>query len=341
MLAKGQGFVLNDVVASRFEAYDSLPKLYQLYTTLSRDPKLAEFSFILTWPKFKDAEKRSLYSKFACHELNFFLWKKDRAFFATVVKPYLANKKDKTFLDHWLLGDDVARYMEPWRHGRLNVVERVLLSRRIAGETDRTARHLGDLFAILPPRIERDILLFDTAVQTSDLAVESETISGRSGSAKARMLRREAVNAVESTSHGRPRRRRPRRTVRRMAGSCCRQPRPMRQRRRRCPRPKPSRSSATKPTSLVKDEAKAARVRVDGRDDGEGSMSRTGLDARRRPTYYFEQRPQAGRRSPTVPQARPDHGVGREQLLQAPHRRAARRTRHRQPVLGRLRQAHE
>ncbi len=24
----------------------------------------------------------------------------------TVVKPYLANKKDKTFLDHWLLGDD-------------------------------------------------------------------------------------------------------------------------------------------------------------------------------------------------------------------------------------------
>src|SRR6185312_14786754 len=132
VLAKGQGFVLNDVVASRFEAYDSLPKLYQLYTTLSRDPKLAEFSFILAWPKLKDAEKRSLYSKFACHELNFFLWTKDRAFFATVVKPYLTNKKDKTFLDHWLLGDDVARYLEPWRHGRLNVVERVLLSRRIA-----------------------------------------------------------------------------------------------------------------------------------------------------------------------------------------------------------------
>src|SRR6185437_460827 len=133
---------------------------------------------------------------------NFFVWKKDRAFFETVVKPYLANKKDKTFLDQWLLGDDVARYMEPWRHGRLNVVERVLLSRRIAGEPDRTARHLGDLFAILPPRIERDILLFDTAVQTSDMSVESETISGRAGATKSSLLREGGGKASESTVMG-------------------------------------------------------------------------------------------------------------------------------------------
>jgi hypothetical protein len=169
VLNAGQPFVLNDVVASRFEAYDSLPKLYTLYSTLTHDAKLAEFSFILTWPKLKEAEKRALYSKYACHELNFFLWKKDREFFDVNVKPYLANKKDKTFLDHWLLGQDVSAFMEPWRHGRLNTVERVLLSRRIAGEPDRTARHLDDLFALLPPRIERDLMLFDTAIQTSDL----------------------------------------------------------------------------------------------------------------------------------------------------------------------------
>src|SRR5439155_1282205 len=178
VLAAGQQFVLNDVVSSRFEAYDSLPKLFTLYSTLSHDPKLAEFSFILTWPKLKDAEKRTQYSKFACHELNFFLWKKDRAFFDTVVKPYLANKKDKTFLDHWLLGDDVAAYMEPWRHGRLNTVERVLLSRRIAGEPDRTARHLGDLFALLPPKFDRELMLFDTAVQTSEMNAEGGDVAG-------------------------------------------------------------------------------------------------------------------------------------------------------------------
>ncbi|MDB5306990.1 MAG: hypothetical protein JWO38_1192 [Gemmataceae bacterium] len=172
VLTPGRPFVLNDVVGSRFEAYDSLAKVYGLYATLSKDPKLAEFSFVLTWPKLKDAEKRELYSKFACHELSFFLWKKDPAFFAAVVKPYLANKKDKTFLDHWLLGDDVSAYTDPWRHGRLNTVERVLLSRRLAGEGDRTARHLDDLFRLLPPNIGRELVLFDTAVQTSELAPE-------------------------------------------------------------------------------------------------------------------------------------------------------------------------
>jgi hypothetical protein len=174
VLAQGQPFVLNDVVSSRFEAYDSLPKLYTLYSTLSHDPKLAEFAFILTWPKLKDAEKRTLYSKYACHELSYFIWSKDRPFFDLVVKPYLANKKDKTFLDHWLLGHDTSMYLEPWRHGRLNTVERVLLARRVPNEPLATARHLGDLFALLPPKLDREIKLFDTAVQTSDLGMDSD-----------------------------------------------------------------------------------------------------------------------------------------------------------------------
>src|SRR5262249_49365396 len=90
-----------------------------------------------------------------------------------VVKPYLANKKDKTFLDHWLLGDDVSGYLDPWQHGRLNTVERVLLAQRLAGEQPKTARHLGDLLALLPPNVGRDLLLFDTAIQAGEFATES------------------------------------------------------------------------------------------------------------------------------------------------------------------------
>ena len=74
--------MLADVAGSRFEAYDSLAKVYALYATLSKDPKLAEFAFVLDWPKLKAEEKRALYSKYACHELNFFLSKKDPEFFA-------------------------------------------------------------------------------------------------------------------------------------------------------------------------------------------------------------------------------------------------------------------
>src|SRR5205807_2773528 len=77
LLTPNQPFTLADVAGSRFEAYDSLAKVYALYSTLSRDPKFAEFAFVLNWPKLKPEERRSLYSKYACHELNFFLAKKD------------------------------------------------------------------------------------------------------------------------------------------------------------------------------------------------------------------------------------------------------------------------
>jgi hypothetical protein len=172
VLSPKQPFVLADIAGSRFEAYDSLAKVYGLYTTLSRDPKLAEFAFVLNWPKLKADEKRALYSKHACHELHFFMLKKDAAFFRAVVRPYLANKKDKTFLDHWLLEEDVSEYLQPWSYGRLNTVERVLLAQRLQGEPARTTRDLNDLLRLQPPNIDRFLSLFDTAVKAEALATE-------------------------------------------------------------------------------------------------------------------------------------------------------------------------
>jgi hypothetical protein len=174
LLQKGQPFVLADVAASRFEAYDSLAKVYGLYATLSRDPKLAEFAFLLNWPKLKSDEKRSLYSKHACHELHFFLARKDPEFFREVVKPYLANKKDKTFLDRWLLEGDLRAYLQPWPYGRLNAVERILLGQRIPEEPARTARDLADLLRVRPPAAERARLAFLTALQGGELNANEE-----------------------------------------------------------------------------------------------------------------------------------------------------------------------
>ena len=175
MLSANKPFVLEDAASGRFEAYDSLPRVYALYSTLSHDPKLAEFAFVLTWPTLKPEEKRALYSKYACHELNYFLLKKDPEFFNAVVKPHLANKKDKTFLDHFLLGDDLGEYAQPWRYGRLNTVERVLLAQRLPDEPAKAARHLSDLFRLLPPAGDRTRLLFETAVKGRALAIRSET----------------------------------------------------------------------------------------------------------------------------------------------------------------------
>jgi hypothetical protein len=89
-----------------------------------------------------------------------------------VVRPYLVNKKDKTFLDHWLLEDDLGDYLQPWRFGRLNTVERILLAQRIKNEPARTARHLTDLYRLKPPNLEHILLLFDTAIKSGELGTD-------------------------------------------------------------------------------------------------------------------------------------------------------------------------
>ena len=123
----GEVFQLPDVTSSRFETYDSLARVYGLLATLNSDPKWTEFQFLLNWPEMTEADKREKYSKYACHELNFFLCQKDPEFFQHVVLPHLANKMDKTFLDCWLVQDDLRDYLRTWDHAQLNIVERILL----------------------------------------------------------------------------------------------------------------------------------------------------------------------------------------------------------------------
>ena len=88
------------------------------------------------------------------------------------------TREDKTFLDHYLLEDDLANYLEPWEYGQLNMVEQILLARRIDGERPKTARHVADLLRLLPPT-STAIYLFDTASQGRSLG------NGRSAGAQA------------------------------------------------------------------------------------------------------------------------------------------------------------
>jgi len=164
-----QPFVLADIASSRFEAYDSLARVYTLYATLSNNATLIEFGFIRNWPGLKPEQKQEKYSKYACHELNFFLLHKDPEFFRATILPYLKNKKDKQFLDRWLLGEDLSGYVQPWLYAQLNVVERILLSQRLADDRRHTLRDVRDRFDLIPPDVERANLLFDTAVKGSAL----------------------------------------------------------------------------------------------------------------------------------------------------------------------------
>ena len=181
VVASGETFELADILTSKFETYDSLARVYGLYMTLTRDPKLLEFGFVVNWPKLKPEEQRTQYSKYACHELNFFLFKKDPKFFATVIKPYLANKRDKTFLDRWLLGLPLEADLDPWAYEQLNTVERILLAQRIAADAEHGRRHVRDAFDLLPTDIERSNLLFRTAIRGSALETSDTCGSRRFG----------------------------------------------------------------------------------------------------------------------------------------------------------------
>lgn len=169
ILTAGETLTIPDITSARFEVYDSLAQVYGLYATLNPDPKLLEFSFILRWPTLAAAEKRELYSKYASHELNFFLFRKDKAFFDEAILPYLANKKDKTFVDRWLLNEDLKSYTEAWNYGQLNAFERVLLGQRMKAEYAATARSMQDNFNLIPPNIEQFNRLFGTALKGSAL----------------------------------------------------------------------------------------------------------------------------------------------------------------------------
>ena len=184
----GQGDLLDipDVRAAEMQEYDTLESVYSLYMTRTGNPTLAEFGFVLNWDSMDDAEQRSKYSKYASHELSFYLSRKDPEFFKQVILPYLHNKKDKTFLDHCLLGDDVSGFTDPWRYSRLNMAERVLLAGRL-GDAERVAakRHLADLFAQLPPNPAQRDQQFFTALRGRSLSLKkglaSEKFSALSG----------------------------------------------------------------------------------------------------------------------------------------------------------------
>ncbi len=65
LLKANEKLRIEDVTTSRWEGFDSLARVHAIYTTLSKDPKLAEFAFIIHWDTYKPEQKREYYSKYA------------------------------------------------------------------------------------------------------------------------------------------------------------------------------------------------------------------------------------------------------------------------------------
>ncbi len=193
-LGTGEALQIPDLRASEFEVYDTVASIYAAMMGVNGDPTFGEFGFLLQWPEMAEERKRELYSKYASHELSFFLARRDPEFFDQVIQPYLKNKRDKTFMDHYLIGADLSEYTEPWKFNRLNIPERILLARRIGGDEPKTtARHIQEIFELQPVNQEQEQFWFRSALRGRGM---SGGIGGGGGAAPAALGF--AMDAVEA-----------------------------------------------------------------------------------------------------------------------------------------------
>jgi hypothetical protein len=110
----------------------SLKDLFGCYKTLTRNSciEFAEWEFLYTWASLSPMDKLKKYDKYASHELNLFLFFKDKEFFQEVVRPFLENKKEKGVVDYFLLDrpECCTDLFNVVHASNLNIVEKVLLA---------------------------------------------------------------------------------------------------------------------------------------------------------------------------------------------------------------------
>lgn len=137
LLKKDDVNIIKDLTSTEMALVDSLKTVFKLQkeycsysgTQVTGDEGIEQFEFLAEWDKLGEEEKHKKYDKFSCNELNLFLFFKDPAYFEVFVKPFVANKVEKEFMDHFLLGNmgELREYLNLTSFNRLNALEMSLL----------------------------------------------------------------------------------------------------------------------------------------------------------------------------------------------------------------------
>ncbi|KAN0027826.1 hypothetical protein ACTFIV_009650 [Dictyostelium citrinum] len=168
-------FEILNVNSSKYTVYDSLDKVLSLMKTLNKS-YLQDFSFIAEWESLSFEKKKEKFSKFTCHELNFFIYKKDKEFFDQVVLPLVQTKGYKTFIDHYLCGD--RKKLEIYvidsnRFNTLNALEMVLLGELFPEQSESISNLLKQKVGFSPISPSQYDTNFKIALNQLDTDMES------------------------------------------------------------------------------------------------------------------------------------------------------------------------
>jgi hypothetical protein len=112
---------------SQYVLIDTISKLNSVLEKIIKNQKFNDFEFLSHWSELTDQQKLAKYQDYACHELHFYIYQKDLPFFNRHIKPFLINKQVKTLIDHWLLDEDISKYLSFNEFNRLNLFEKILL----------------------------------------------------------------------------------------------------------------------------------------------------------------------------------------------------------------------
>ncbi|MCO8124971.1 hypothetical protein NHH03_24760 [Stieleria sp. TO1_6] len=177
IVSPDQPLDLASLGSAQVQVYGDVDALLTLYRSLVDDDRLDDFQVLGRWHTLTTPQKLQHYSELASHELHLFLRMHDQPFFESVIKPYLSNKKEKQFLDHWLLGDDLSQYATLWRYQQLSAVERALLAIRVPELRGHIRRDLAETVAMQDDDYGVIRMQIESALRSSGMSVaEAELV---------------------------------------------------------------------------------------------------------------------------------------------------------------------
>jgi hypothetical protein len=135
--------LVRDAATAKLRTIDTIDKLHGYLLALCSDSDLREFAFVAKWHTLSFDDKLDHCHRFACHELHLFVYFKDREFFEQQLAPLLRSKRRKTFVDDYMLGLPLQRWLEPALLSTLNACERALAAQSLPSHNG-LARTLAD-----------------------------------------------------------------------------------------------------------------------------------------------------------------------------------------------------
>ncbi|MEP4079580.1 hypothetical protein [Haloferula sp.] len=193
-LAKGAEANITNILEADWRAFTTLSEAHEFLYGAVGDERLRDLSFLLFWPDLDEKTKLTHWSEHASHEFHLFLARKDADFFKEHVKPLLAEKREPTFIDDFLLERDLSRYLRPFAWNRLNAAEKALLGQALPDARLRVAAELSHRWEIESPTPEQQTRLFSQTLRGSDLATRDSLGLARSSGG--------VIPAGQSTSAG-------------------------------------------------------------------------------------------------------------------------------------------